>query len=65
MDYKVYLYIFTTFLCLYVFTSVDYSKFLLAKRNVEAKILVFILTFGCSYLLTNFIYDFLECCKIF
>ncbi len=65
MNYKVYLYVIFTFLSIYTFSALDYSKILRVNKNVEAKILVFILSFAFGYLLTNFVYDFLECSKLF
>lgn len=65
MDYKVYLYVFFTFVCIFVFSSLDFSKILRSNKNLEAKILVFILSFAFSYLVTNFIYDFINCSKLF
>lgn len=63
MDYRVYLYVIFTFLCIYTFSAIDFSEFLRADKNIEARIIVFILSFAFSYLLTNFVYDFLNCCK--
>lgn len=65
MDYKVYLYVFFTFLCVYAFSSLDLSKIVRTGKNLEAKILVFILSFAFSYLLTNFVYDFLNVTRLF
>lgn len=65
MDYKVYLYVIFTFLSIYTFSAIDFSKFLRANKNVEARIIVFILSFAFSYLVTNFIYDFINCTKLF
>lgn len=65
MNYKVYLYVFFTFLSIFAFSSIDFSKFLRAEKNIEARIIVFILSFAFSYLVTNFIYDFITCSKIF
>lgn len=65
MNYKVYLYVIFTFLSIYTFSALDYSKILRVNKNIEAKILVFILSFAFGYLLTNFVYDFLECSKLF
>lgn len=65
MNYKVYLYVIFTFLSIYTFSALDYSKILRLNKNIEAKILVFILSFAFGYLLTNFVYDFLECSKLF
>jgi uncharacterized membrane protein YwzB len=65
MNYKIYLYVFFTFLCIYVFSALDFSKIIRPNKTLEAKILVFILSFAFSYLLTNFIYDFINCSSIF
>jgi len=65
MNYKIYLYVFFTFLSIYTFSAIDFSKFLRVNKNIEARIIVFILSFAFSYLVTNFIYDFINCTKIF
>lgn len=65
MNYKIYLYVFFTFLSIFAFSSIDFSKFLRPDKNLEARIIVFILSFAFSYLLTNFIYDFITCSRIF
>lgn len=65
MNYKIYLYVFFTFLSIYAFSAIDFNKILRSAKNIEAKILVFILSFAFSYLITNFIYDFIICSKIF
>ena len=65
MNYKIYLYVFFTFLSIFSFSSLDFSKILRSNKDLEAKILVFILSFAFSYLLTNFIYDFINCSKLF
>lgn len=65
MNYKVYLYVFFTFLNIFTFSAIDFSKILRKNKNIEAKILVFLLSFGFSYLITNFIYDFITCSKLF
>lgn len=65
MNYKVYLYVFFTFLSIYSFSAIDFSKILRPNKNIEARIIVFILSFAFSYLVTNFIYDFINCTKLF
>ena len=64
MNYKVYLYVFFTFLSIYAFSGLDFSKIIRPGKSLEAKIIVFILSFAFSYLLTNFIYDFINCTKL-
>ena len=64
MNYKVYLYVFFTFLSIYAFSGLDFSKIIIPGKSLEAKIIVFILSFAFSYLLTNFIYDFINCTKL-
>ena len=65
MNYKVYLYVIFTFLSIYSFSALDFSKILRRDKTIEAKIIVFILSFAFSYLVTNFIYDFINCTKFF
>lgn len=65
MNYKVYLYVIFTFVSIYSFSALDFSKILRANKNIEARIIIFILSFAFSYLVTNFIYDFIECSKLF
>ena len=65
MNYKVYLYVIFMFLSIYTFSAIDFSKFLRPNKNIEARIIVFILSFAFSYLVTNFIYDFINCTKLF
>lgn len=64
MNYKIYLYVFFTFLSIFTFSALDFNKILRSNKTLEAKILVFILSFAFSYLLTNFIYDFINCSKL-
>lgn len=65
MNYKVYLYVIFTFLSIYSFSALDFSKILRPNKNIEARIIIFILSFAFSYLVSNFIYDFVECSKLF
>lgn len=65
MNYKVYLYVIFTFLSIYLFSALDFNKILRPNKNIEARIIIFILSFAFSYLVSNFIYDFIECSKLF
>ena len=60
MNYKVYLYCLTTFLSVFMLSGVNFEKFMRKNRVLEAKFLILSLSFALSYLLTNFIYDFIN-----
>ena len=64
MNAKVYLYIITTLLSAYTLTGINFNKFWVSKKSVEAKIFVILLSLIMSYLLTNFITDFLSSSKV-
>lgn len=64
MNVKVYLYILTTLLSAFTLTGINFNKIWKSKRNVEARIFVILLSLIMSYLLTNFIIDFLEASKV-
>lgn len=64
MNIKVYLYIITTLLSAYTLTGINFNKFWNSKKSIEAKIFIILLSLIMSYLLTNFIVDFLSSSKI-
>ena len=64
MNVKVYLYIITTLLSAYTLTGINFNKFWNSKKSIEAKIFIILLSLIMSYLLTNFIVDFLSYSKI-
>ena len=64
MNAKVYIYILTTLLSAYTLTGINFNKLWKSKRTVEARIFVILLSLIMSYLLTNFITDFLSSSKI-
>ena len=64
MSGKVYIYMLTTLLSAYTLTGINFNKFWNSKKSVEAKIFVILLSLVMSYLLTNFITDFLSTSKI-
>ena len=64
MNAKVYIYILTTLISAYTLTGINFNKFWISKKNVEAKIFIILLSLIMSYLLTNFITDFLSSSKI-
>lgn len=64
MNVKVYLYIITTLLSAYTLTGINFNKFWNKNKNIEARIFIILLSLIMSYLLTNFITDFLSSSKI-
>ena len=58
MELKIYLYVFFTLLSIFIFNGVHWEKFMKSGKVIEARLLVLTLSFGLSYLLTNFVLDF-------
>ena len=59
MKIEIYLYVFFTLMSVYIFNGVNFNQFMKKNKEVEAKLLVLSLSFGLSYLLTNFVMDFI------
>ena len=64
MSAKVFIYIITTLLSAYTLTGINFNKFWNNKKTLEARIFIILLSLIMSYLLTNFIVDFLSSSKI-
>ncbi len=64
MNAKIYLYMITTLLSAYTLTGINFNKFWKSKKNIEARIFIILLSIIMSYLITNFIIDFLSFSKI-
>ena len=64
MNIKVYIYMITSLLSAYTLTGINFNKIWRFKKNIEAKIFVILLSLMMSYLLTNFITDFLSTSKM-
>ena len=60
MNYKAYIYVITLFLSLYAISGINFDGFIRTNKAVEARILVILLSICSSYLVTNFITDFLS-----
>ena len=60
MSIKVYLYVFFTMLSIFVLNGVNFSAIMKKNKEIEAKLLVLSLSFALSYLLTNFVIDFVS-----
>lgn len=57
---KLLLYIFFTFVSAFGLSGVNFSGIIKSGKVIESKVLVMVLSFSFSYLLTNFVLDFLN-----
>lgn len=64
MNYKLIIYVFNIMLCLFSLNSIHFEKIIKKDKIIETRILVIIIGLILAYLLTNFIFDFLEFSKI-
>ena len=64
MNYKTYIYIITLFMSIYAFSGVNFDKFIKTNKAIEARILVILMSVATSYLVTNFITDFISVSSI-
>lgn len=60
MNYKIYLYALFFFLSIYIFSGVNFNIIMKKDKIIEARLLVMVLSCVVSYLITNFITDFLN-----
>lgn len=60
MDIKVYLYVFFTIMSVFILNGVNFNGIMKKGKEIEAKLLVLVLSFALSYLLTNFVLDFIN-----
>ena len=60
MSIKVYIYVITLLTSAYALSGINYDTFIKKNKAIEARILVILLSMACSYLVTNFIYDFIS-----
>lgn len=61
---KALLYVLFTMLSAYILSSINYKNFFKKNKIWEAKIFVILLSFIMSYLLTNFVTDFIASSSI-
>ncbi len=65
MNYKLLLYVFDIMLCLFVLNGLNINHLFKQNKVIESRLLIMIIAFIMAYLLTNFIFDFLEVSAIF
>lgn len=59
MRLEVYLYTIFTFLAIFILNGINWQVIMKKNKEIEAKLLVLSLSFALSYLLTNFVIDFI------
>jgi len=64
MNYKTYIYAITALVSAYALSGVNFESFIKKNKRIEAIILVVLLSIGISYLVTNFITDFINVSSI-
>ena len=60
MNIKIYIYVITLLISAYALSGINFDAFIKKNKAIEARVLVIILSIACSYLVTNFITDFLN-----
>ena len=60
MGIKVYLYVFFTLMSVFMLNGVNFNGIMKKGKVIEANMLVLSLSFALSYLLTNFVLDFIN-----
>ncbi len=60
MNYKAYIYAISLFISIFALSGVNFDGFIKTNKALEARILVILLSICTSYLVTNFITDFLS-----
>lgn len=60
MELKVYLYVFFTLFSVFVLSGVNFDPIIKKNKVIEARLLVLSLSVALSYLLTNFVLDFIN-----
>lgn len=59
MNYKIYLYAIFLFLSIFILSGVNFNGIMKKNKEMEAHLLVLSLSMCVSYLLTNFVWDFI------
>ena len=60
MNYKTILYTLNLLISIFALSGVNFDKFMKRNKPFEARVIIFILSFASSYLITNFIIDFIS-----
>lgn len=64
MTIKTYIYAITLMISIFALSGVNFDGFIKKNKAIEARILVILLGISMSYMITNFITDFLNFSKL-
>ncbi len=64
MNYKAYIYVITLFASIFAISGINFDGFIKTNKVLEARLLVILLSIATSYLVTNFITDFISVSSI-
>ncbi|MCI9279791.1 MAG: DUF1146 domain-containing protein [Bacilli bacterium] len=64
MNYKLFIYAFNILLCIFATSAINFEKIIRKNKGLETRILAMIVSLVLAYLLTNFIFDFIEWSKM-
>ncbi len=64
MSIKALLYVLFSLISAYILSSINYNNFFKKNKIIESRIFIILLSFIMSYLITNFIVDFLSSSQI-
>jgi len=64
MNYKTYIYAITALLSAYALSGVNFDSFIKKNKRIEAILLVVLISLAISYLVTNFVTDFISVSSI-
>ena len=60
MDHKTILYTINLFLSMFVLSGINFDKIMKRNKVIEARLLILVLGFAISYLITNYMVDFIS-----
>lgn len=58
------LYIIFTFVAAYGISGINFNGIIKKNKEIESRVLVIVLSFALGYLLTNYVYDFINLASI-
>lgn len=64
MNYKAYIYVITLLMSIFALSGINFDGFIKTNKAIEARLLVILLSIATSYLVTNFITDFISVSSI-
>lgn len=64
MNYRTYIYIVSVLISTFAISGINFTNVFRKNKQIEAKILVVLLSLALGYLVGTFIITFIECSKI-